>query len=226
MVKELPIADSFLNSTNIFGALVLHTKSEPEFIDLGLPSVRGTHIDATRGVWFDASSIETRSIYLPQRYKTLSISCLGDIDNLCEGLETSDSQWESARQLYKLNQIQQTLRDPTLASVNILHSGSEKGGGFHLFAHQLPLWINIVIDLQKDTHFLMWSSFDLKSYIHDLKMFRYAVYPMPTLINRPLFMHSHRVPKCWSNFIRVQNILQACNAFELRLYKDPELRSL
>lgn len=218
----------------IFGSLVLFSDRQltdlysPYLNDLDIHS--GAHInDRHKGLWTQASDIEDFDVYLPQRYKRMSVLATSNRDILMAELSVLDSNWDDARHLYKLGQMMKSLAGPMIAVVNSVSTSSDGlNGSFYLLAINEPLYINLVFDLEEHSVRLTWSTFDLKKDIQDRKQFRYIFYALPILIDRPLFINSQNLCGRWWKLRRSfgetkHGLLRACNALELALYKDPTL---
>lgn len=217
----------------IFGSLVLF--SDRNQTDIPIPSgqfsvTRGQHVvDKHKGHWVEVSDIATQEILLPQRYKRMSILATACGPQLCEGLKVLDSEFGDARQLYKLGRLMTTLTDSYTAVVNNVSTNGESGS-FYLLSTE-GLYVNLVFDVEEHSVRIVWSDFDLKQYTQAAKQFRYVFYAMPTLINRPLFIHSQTVCSRWWKFKKAfgesrHGLLRSCNALELFLYKDPDIPNL
>lgn len=218
----------------LYGSLVLYSngKINPFALNLTVPHNRtGIHIvDRNKGSWHEATTAKPIDIYLPQRFKRMVVSCIGEHDALVRGLEELDSLWPGCRQLYKLGQLQAQLPDLT-AVVNIASVESEVepvSGSFYLFAGSRPLYVNLIFDADDQSVRLTWSTFDLKSTLVAHKYQRYILFPFPLLMNRSLFIHSQNICARWWNLRRkfpsdYLNVLRSANALEQILYKDPNV---
>lgn len=220
----------------IFGYLVLSADRQPSSMSLSEISecnvYEGHHVvGKRRGNWLEATSYERRSLYLPQRYKKVEVTATDALDQICTRLESLDSEMENARQLYKLNRMLSDIERPFAAVVNNVGTATNESGTFYLLARSTPMYVNLLVDVEDHSVRIVWSSFDLKSSLQDLKQFRYLMYPMPTLMNRPLFMDSQRACSRWWKFTNTFGtsgaaLLRSCNALEMYLYKDPSLAKL
>lgn len=184
-----------------------------------------------RGHWFEASNHERKSLYLPQRYKKVEITATAAMPQLCARLENLDSEMGNARQLYKLNAMLSDITQPFAAVVNNVGTADNDSGSFYLLARSIPIYVNLLIDSEDHSVRIVWSSFDLKTDLQDRKQFRYLIYPMPTLIDRPLFIDSQRACSRWWKFTHMLGtsgaaLLRSCNALEMYFYKDPSLATL
>jgi hypothetical protein len=221
----------------IFGSLVLFSDRQltdlysPYFDDLEVRT--GSHLNhKNKGLWFEASNLDDADLYLPQRYKRMTVLTTNHKDQLLTELSNLDSEWGDARQLYKLNKVLEVFDPPMTAVVNNMSTSTgDSNGSIYLLALQEPLYINLIFDLEEHSVRLTWSTFDFKRDLQERKHFRYIHYALPTLINRPLFIHTRRICGQWWNFRRMfgetmLGLLRACNALELVLYKDPALPHL
>lgn len=228
----------------ILGSLVLHARNqvEPLFVPgLEDQEVRnGQHIVGQyNGAWTEISDSEIHSIYLPQRYKHLSLlsSEISVVDHLITELEKLDAQHDDARQLFKLNQllIRMSILSPIpfAATVNIAsaeQNGRPVSGSFYLLSHDQNIYCCLVFDLVDQSVRLVWSTLDFKSLIQNLGMQRYVFYPFATVRNRPLFLHTQSLCARWWKLTKTFGdhrlaIMRASNALELRIYKDPEIKT-
>lgn len=220
----------------IFGYLVLSADRQPQPIDLSHPasfaSYEGNHVvGKRRGQWFEATDLDRRSLYLPQRYKQVEVTATSELSSICARLENLDAEMENARQLYKLNRMMEDITAPFAAAVNNSGTADKDSGSFYLLAHGVPLYVNMVIDNEDHSVRVVWSTFDLKTDLQDRKQFRYLIYPMPTLHDRPLFINSQSACSRWWRFTNTfgksgSALLRSCNALEMYLYKDPSLATL
>lgn len=221
----------------IFGSLVLF--SDRQLTDLyspmldGLEIRTGSHVnDRRKGMWTEASNLEDFDIYLPQRYKRMSVLATNERDALMNELSSLDTNWDDARQLYKLGQLLKALDGPMASVVNSVSTSSEESNGsFYLLALQEPLYVNLVFDLEEHSVRIVWSTFDFKADMQSRKQFRYIFYALPTLIDRPLFLPTRMLCGRWWHLRRMfgeskHGLLRSCNALELALYKDPALPHL
>lgn len=224
----------------LFGTLVLHAERQVPLIDLpvlrGLPRMTGQHIKGRyNGKWTEINAVEPLEIYLPQRYKHLTLSTTNETTKqpLASGLEELDSLFPDARQLYKLNHLLDTIAYPFAASVNIssaVREGDPVSGSFYLLSRTIPLYFALVFDIDENSVQLMWSTYDFKTDIQTRSLFRYVFFAFTPIVNRPVFLHSQNLCARWWNFIKGfgegrHGLLRASNALEMLLYKDPTIET-
>lgn len=218
----------------IFGSLILFSDRNQTDLPMplleGMVTTRGQHVvDKHKGQWMEVTDLAPHEIFLPQRYKRMWVSSTAGLSQLADGLEVLDSEFGDARQLYKLGRLMTTISEPFTAVVNNVSTNGESGS-FYLLSTE-TLYVNLVFDIEEHSVRIVWSDFDLKSYTQAAKQFRYVFYAMPTLTNRPLFIHSQTVCSRWWKFKKAfgesrHGLLRSCNALELFLYKDPDIPNL
>lgn len=224
----------------ILGSLVLH--ADRPVADLVLPELEGLqkkaghHVSGRyNGSFTEYFSVEPIEVLIPQRYKRMSVLASNPEikHDLAEDLSTLDAQYADARQLYKLQQLLRRFDVPYSATVNIVNTGADDhpmSGAFYLLANQEPLWVSILFDSNSGSVQLVWSTFDHKQSLQAMKAFNYSVYAMPLLTTRPLFVPSLALCSTWwrltQRHVGKWGLMKACNALELRLYKDPDIPAL
>lgn len=220
----------------LFGTLVISaTRAVPNLDVVKLPHVLGKHVKGRyNGMWTEANDCVSRSIYIPQRRKRLSVATTNPdtIDALCHGLETLDAQHGEARQVYKLQRLVESMTLPCAATVNIssAESDSDTSGAFYLLACGVPLYVGLVFDIEERSVQLVWSTTDFKRVVQQRRNWRYVFYYMPQLVNRALFVHTQQLCSSWWRLMRdsqddLTSLLRAANAIELTLFKDPDVKS-
>jgi len=138
-----------------------------------------------------------------------------------------------APQLYKLNQLVASINLPFAAVVNISNTGSEDApvsGSFYLLARNIPMYAALVFDTEENSVQLMWATFDFKQCLQSRAVFRYVLVTLPTLVDRPLFVHTQNLCARWWKLMKAfgnnrHALLKSANAIELILYKDPDVKS-
>ena len=224
-----------LGAATLYGGVVLHAERQHvPLIDMpalsGLQSRAGHHIPSrSNGTWFEINSVPATEIYLPQRYKHLTLSTTNESTRipLFTGLEELDSLYVGERQSYKLNKLLETIDDPFAAVVNIasaVSEGSPVSGSFYLFSNTTPLHMALVFDAEENSVQLVWSTLDFKLDMQARNLFRYVFFPLPTIVNRAVFAHTQNLCAKWwkltKNFgSNKHGLLRAANALELILYK-------
>jgi hypothetical protein len=156
--------------------------------------------------------------------------------DLAESLATLDAQFGDARQLYKLHKLVGRIDGSWHGVVNVSHSGTDgeaQSGAFYLLARKVPINVELVFDSMSGSVQLVWytKDFDLKALLRKAKAFNYSFFQLPTLQYRSLFIPSQSVCSRWWRLNQglagtPYSLMRACNALELMLYKDPELRTL
>lgn len=225
----------------LFGTCVLHATRQisPLIVPslFGIERRIGNHVNGRyNGTWSEASDNEPHEVYLPQRYKHLSITTtnIGTLESLAGDLSVLDSKYEGARQIYKLSQLIRCQIEPFAAVVNIAKTATEEkltaSGSFYLLSLGVPLYFALVFDTEEDSVQLVWSTLDFKKEIQDNRLIRYVFFPLPTVLNRPVFIDAQNICARWWRLTRSfgeskQGILKACNALELILYKDPDIKT-
>lgn len=227
----------------IFGSVVLHAERAVPSFEIpslsGIPRRLGQHtLGRYNGSWIEANNLPATEIYLPQRYKQLSLTTTSETTRipLISELETLDSLYPNARQLYKLNKLLEslnTLDDDWAAVVNIagaVQDGAPVSGSFYLLSAGVPIYLSLVFDIEENSVQLAWGNFDFRQEVQALGLFRYVFFPMPTLISRPIFVHTQNLCSRWWRTIKGfgegrHGLLRASNALEIMLYKDPNVES-
>lgn len=220
----------------IFSSVTLHSARQPPIIAVpslaGVPCRTGHHVYGRyNGSWVESSDIEPTEIYLPQRYKRVAVTSTAEVPKLVEELETLDSRYEGARQLYKLHRLITAVESSFAASVNICSTSQDlTSGSFYVLSSKVPIYVNLVIDLTDHSTQLVWATFDFKAEMQASGMLNYVFYPFPVLIDRPLFVHTQNTCSKWWKLLKTFNgpfqYIRAANALELYLYKSPEIEKL
>lgn len=224
----------------IYGSLVLHANRSVPDIDVpalrGMPRKIGHHYQGRHnGGWTEVSNLLSSEAYLPQRYKHFTLTTTNEVSRnfLTTALEELDSRYPNARQLYKLNRLLASVPFDFTAVVNIASAeqeGTPVSGSFYLLSQGRPLWVGLVFDLETASVQLVWATFDFKADMQAHGMFRYVFYPMPKLLDRPLFVHTQNLCARWWKLMKSfgedrHGIMRAANALELILYKDPTVEN-
>lgn len=228
-----------ITSPTLFGSLVLQAdRAVPNLDVVSSPHRLGTHVKGRyNGMWSEANSVDATEVYIPQRYKRLSITTTNPAtaDRLQQGLEAMDAQHGDARQLFKLGQLLGSIESDFAAVVNIagsLQSETPVSGAFYLLSKGTPLYLALVFDAEEQTTQLVWSTLDFKAVIQGRGQHRYIFFPFPQVIDRPIFLHTQNLCSRWYRLRRDTKVgdslllLRAANALELALYKDPEIRTI
>jgi hypothetical protein len=224
----------------LFGSLVLHAERPVPVLDItdlkDLPQRSGQHVKGRyNGRWAEVNSMEPVEIYLPQRYKNLTLSTTNPntIPQLSSGLEELDSKYTDSRQLYKLNCLLAEVNSEFAATVNIASAeqeGNPISGAFYLFSRCTPLYFALVFDVEETSVQLVWSTVDFKTHMQTRNLFRYVFFAFKPIVDRPIFIHTQSLCSRWWQFTRAfgnekHSLLKAANALELQLYKDPNVKS-
>ncbi len=228
----------------IYGTLVLHAEHAVPAIEMpvlaGLVQRIGSHVVGRfNGSWTETTDQPITEVFLPQRYKRLSVTVDSEAARvpLLMALEGLDALYPDARQLYKLNRLLADLSEasasPFTAVVNIasaVQDGTPTSGSFYLLSLGTPLYFNLVFDTQENSVQLIWATFDFKADMQRRGLFRYVFFPLPTVIDRPVFLHTQNLCARWwkliKNFGSTQHgFLKASNALELLLFKDPNVET-
>ena len=226
-----------------FGSLVLQSKCRVSDFPLSIlregRTLRGQHIPGTyNGHWtLTTNADDQQSVYLPQRYKHMQvISTEGDIaTEVSVALNTLDSEYEGAKQLYKLGKMRDGLNPKRHATIVNIEASTANGsqGSFYLLSTEAPIYTCLVMDQKEDERSvrLLFSTFDPIPHIRlecAKEVNRYVFFRFPNVVSRPLFLWSTYVCKRWYSANRdLQNnqlgLVTACNALEVQLYKDHTL---
>jgi hypothetical protein len=219
----------------ILGSLCLHASQQPRPFELpqleGLAKREGHHVSGRyNGQYVEYYDEQPLEVLIPQRYKRLTVLATPNVrHDLGAELSVLDSQYGDARHLYKLNETMKKLPGRWHAVVNNVNTGIDDGpvsGAFYLMASQMPLYVALVLNVRDGYVQLVWATFDFKTELQARSAFEYVFYPMPTLIDRPLFVASQSLCSKWWRMAHKFDLhrfgeLKACNALELNLYKDP-----
>jgi hypothetical protein len=229
--------------TILFGSIVLHAEKQTPAFDIpelaGIPRKIGQHVRGRyNGTWIETNSVEHKDLYLPQRFKRLGLSISGDSEIqslLMIGLEALDSMHEGARQLYKLNMLLEDVKKSSSKSfsavVNVTSTSTKEdpaSGAFYLMSSGLPIYMALVFDTVDNSTQLVWSTIDFKTNTQKRNMFRYVFFPMPIILNRPIFLPTHTLCAKWWKLTRgfgagKYSLMKASNALELLIFKDPKV---
>lgn len=197
----------------------------------------GQHIHGRyNGKWTEVNEVEGTAVYIPQRYKhlTISVSDQSVLPDLSAGLEGLDALYDTARQLYKLNCFLQTFSHSGFAAIVNISSAAPQGapvsGSFYLLSKGIPLYYALVFDVQENSVQLVWSTIDFKTDIQTRSLFRYVFFPFNPVVDRPIFMPTQALCARWWQLIKGfgesrHGLLRAANALELVLYKDPTVET-
>lgn len=224
----------------IFGSLVLQAERDtPEFALPELASLsrrEGHHVSGRyNGSYIEYYDVQPIEVMAPHRYKRMTVLADPWIrHDLSTELSGLDAKHGEARQLYKLNELMKAVPGQYCAVVNIVNTNVDDtllSGAFCLLASGSPIYVALAFNSRTGSVQLVWATFDIKAALHQRPFFDYAVYPLPTLTDRPLFVPSQslcsqwwRRQQRWAN--RRYGNLVAANALELMLYKDPTLPTL
>lgn len=222
-----------------FGSLVLQAKCRVSDFPMSVlrdgHTSRGQHVPGTyNGHWSLTTNIESQNLYLPQRYKHMHVmSTESDAaSEICNALNTLDSEYEGARQLYKLGKMLDGLNSQNHATLVNIEASTDAGsqGSFYLLSAGQPIFVCLVMDQKPDERSvrLLFSTFDPIPHIRLAcvnEPNRYVFFRFPNLVSRPLFLWSSYMCKRWYSANRdLQNnalgLITACNALENQLYKD------
>ncbi len=179
-------------------------------------------------------------IHLPQRSKTywVHVDCENDwavtaLDYFKTHLPKMESQYESARQLYKLYQYQQELRkNPKSAAFNVTLLNNGEHAHVGLLSQWNDLFVVGIYDCVNNSVRLVWTDDEyVVSYLRGSDASRYVFYRFPVLSDRPLFLYTQALCSKWHTWMRTfgtstDSVLKAFNALETFLYKEPELPTL
>lgn len=204
----------------------------PELTDC--VTTQGRHVQGRHnGKWVEANNVPQSEIYLPQRYKRMFVSVTNpDVSlDLEAGLSDLDSKYAGARQIYKLRRLQSEISQPFTSVVNISSTGQDSdpvSGSFYLLSSEEHLYAALIFDTSENSVQLTWGTFDFITSMRSRGMHRYVFYPLPTLTDRPLFLHTQTLCARWWRFIKSfgserHGFLRAANALEVLLYKDPDV---
>lgn len=226
------------------GTLVLQARRRVTDFEIPLfrnsYTTRGQHVPGQyNGHWSVHTSIpDAAKAYLPQRYKNLHIIS-SDPEVLREtqaGLETLDSQYQGAKQLFKLGKLLDRLPpNPHATLVNIEATSVDdevRPGSFYLLSNALPIYMALVFD-QDAAHEsvqLVFATFDMVPEIRLTATHpnRYVFFRFPPIVSHPMFISPQYLCKRWYSVVRSLKekplgLLTACNALENQLYKDPKV---
>lgn len=228
----------------IYGTLVLHAEHAVPAVDMpvlaGLVQRIGSHVTGRfNGSWTETTNYPITDVFIPQRYKRLSVTVDSEEARmpLLMALEGLDALYPDARQLYKLNRLLAYLeaeRVPSFSAVvniaSAVQDGNPTSGSFYLLSLGVPLYFNLVFDTQENSVQLIWATFDFKANMQSRGLFRYVFFPLPTIIDRPVFMHTQNLCARWWKLIKNfgdsrHGFLTAANALELLLFKDPNVET-
>lgn len=226
----------------IYGSLILASteaavKSWPQFEDVYTRVHRYNQTQhPVRGL-LSLSGIETPAeVHLPQRSKSYYVS----VNSPSQGYEAKalasirdvlphmESEYESARQLYKLHMIMAGLKSfsPSPYVSHVVSQGDSNHVG--ILVRGLTLYVTGVYDTIARSVQLVWT--DDEYFLSDLRARepgRYVFYRFPDLSNRPLFLFSPALVSKWLRWVtKFQGpdcLLKSFNALELYLYKDAEI---
>ncbi len=222
----------------IIGSIVVHT--DRPITPLEIPTLQGTRttgnhvVGRHNGSWTEISDLPQTEIYLPQRFKhmTLTTTDLETRDQLVAKIEELDSLYPDARQLYKLQKLMDSCDNTFAAVVNIASAVQDQmpvSGSFYLLAKGIVLYVVLVFDIEENSVQLVWSTEDIMKIMQASHMFRYVIYPMHKLDQRPMFIHTQQICARWWKLMKTfgdnkHSMIRAANALEILLYKDPNLK--
>lgn len=219
----------------ILGSLVLHaTQPVPELpipeLD-GLTKRTGHHVagrfNGSYREYFDTEPVE---VMIPQRYKSMSVLTTDNVrEELSEQLAKLDTQYEGARQLYKLQRLMDRMPDDWHASVNVCNSGADgtaQSGAFYVMSAGDPMFITLVFDSATGSVQLVWSTFDIKTRLRQSNALNYSFFMLPSRRRAPLFIPSQSLCSKWWRLTKTFEdhrwaLIKTCNAIEMMLYKNP-----
>lgn len=219
----------------ILGSLVIHATQPvaelpvPELSELATRA--GRHVEGKyNGSYREYFDVPPMDILIPQRYKSMSLLAPENVrHSLAEHLSVLDSQYEGARQLYKLQRLMDKMPDQWHAVVNVSHSGADglaQSGAFYVMSASDPMFVTLVFDSLTGSVQLVWSTFDIKARLRQLQAMNYSFFSMPTQRHSPLFVPSQNLCSKWwrlSNTFKDSrwSLIKTCNALEMMLYKNP-----
>jgi len=224
----------------ILGSLVLHSdRPVPEF---ELPELKGLHKreghhvgSRHNGSFREYFDLEPLELLVPQRYKRMTVLASDNVKHeLSAELSTLDSQFEGARQLFKLQKLLDRFQGQWFSVVNVSNFGADgtaQSGGFYLLSSDHPLHIALVFDSNSGSVQLVWATFDFKRSLREQQGFNYSFFLLPTERRMPLFVPSQALCSKWWRLTQSfdgqrYGLLKACNAIEMILYKNPHAAKL
>jgi hypothetical protein len=229
-------------ATHVYGSLTLAASSsiEPFTVFEDSRARSGAHTESRfRGLFqtlVDGPSVEA-AVALPQRNKYMNTSVVAEdatvanvvSHRLSINLADLDSRFEGARQLYKLQKLQEECSgfDQRLRYMAVINNTSEHAS-FAILSQKTVVYVIGVYDTVNNSVRLVWTTDDtFVETVREHAPTRYTFYRFPEVYDRPLFLYTQSVCAKWYSWSRTFNgidgILRAFNALENFLYKNPNL---
>jgi hypothetical protein len=229
----------------MYGSLVLYATTPvqefPRLVDAN--TIKGFHMEnrfrGTYSLLIDGD-FEEVEIPLPTRNKYLTVTALSEYEPYTKALTTEcssllqaiDSMFEGARHLFKMQKMMDDLGTRLISSCPYLLciNNNSQHSYFTLLSQGVQLYVYGVYDTVNRSVRLVWTSDEhFITSCRAVEPTRYVFYRYPTLIDRPLFLHTQVLCSKWAEWSKVftgpDGVLKAFNALELFLYKNPRVES-
>ena len=224
-----------MTMNHISGSLSLKATASVELLTLPSikPVVDGFHLEGrlNGSWWLDYNIQNATEVLIPARQHRLSIisSSKDMLDSLSQKFSILDTTALGSRHLHKLYLLMQELGNSKDYSCVVNNKGSK--GTFAILSSGVPINMFLMFDTVSRSVQLVWSTKDLVNEIRETYGIRFYFYHFPTIINRPIFIHTQTLCAHWwrwskgFGFSKSAELL-TCNAAELYLYKDPTKENL